>query len=78
MIRIDRKAIDLAKSSLFMAFGSAKTNTGLKLKIEVRDDILEKAVMLALQSLTMDVISVSDVAVPSDIGHLDNFGDSEA
>ena len=74
MIRIDRKAIDFAKSGLFMAFGSAKNNAGIKLKIQVDDAALEKAVMLALQSLTMDAISIHDIAVPSDILHIDNFG----
>ena len=74
MIRIDRAAIEAAKSGLFMAFGSAKSNTGHKLKIEVEDTALEKAVMLALQSLTMDAINIHDIAVPSDVEHLDNFG----
>lgn len=74
MIRIDRKSIDFAKSGLFMAFGSAKNNLGVKLKIEVEDTALEKAVMLALQSLTMDAISIHDIAVPSDVAHIDNLG----
>jgi len=74
MIKIDRKAIDFAKSSLFMAFGSATNTVGEKLKIEVTDDALEKAAMLALQSLTMDSICLHDVAVASDVEHLVNFG----
>jgi hypothetical protein len=70
MIKIDRKAIDIAKSGLFMAFGSARTPDGLHLKIEVDDTKLEKALMLALQSLTMDTLGLLEVAIPSDVeGH---------
>jgi hypothetical protein len=77
MIRIDRKAIDFAKDGLFMAFGSSKNNVGVKLKIEIDDDVLERAALLALQYLTMEVIGIHDVMVPSDVEHIDNFG-SEA
>lgn len=79
MIRVDRKAIDYAKSGLFMAFGTATTVDGQKIKIETTDEAIEKAVMLALHSLAMDTFTVREIAVPSDVVHYVDFGkDKEA
>ena len=54
MIRIDHKSLDYAKSGLFMAFGSA-TRNGETIKMEVVDDHLNLAAMMALNYLAKQV-----------------------
>lgn len=58
MIRIDRKAIDFAKSGLFASFGTATDADGARFKIELTDDLLHEAAMLALDHLAVGVFGV--------------------
>ncbi len=75
MIKIDRKQIDWAKESLSVAFATARSPSGMKISTPAPTDlVLEKAVMLALNSMTMDLLNINDVAVPSDVKHLTGFG----
>jgi hypothetical protein len=54
VIRINGKSLDVAKSGLFMAFGSA-TCDGETVRMEVIDDHLNLAAMMALNYLAREV-----------------------
>lgn len=70
MIKIDRDAIEVAKGTLISAIRSAKNAEGLRIHVPMPSEpMLDKAVMLALQSLTMDLFGPHDIAVPSNVAH---------
>ena len=71
MIRINRDAIEVVKGTLISAIRGATNQAGLRIHVPMpSEDSLNKAAMLALQSLTMDCIGIHDVTVPSDVTHV--------
>ncbi len=74
MIRIDRSHIDDISRAIGLAMLTATTTTGSKISVPAipqRD--LDTASILAIQSVTMAVFGISDVAIPSDVWHFSNF-----
>lgn len=71
MIRIDRDKIERAKVALLDCINSSRTASNLKIKpTNPDDDDLEKAIMLALTSLAMDVFGSPECVTASDVHHL--------
>jgi hypothetical protein len=75
MIRINRDAIEVVKGTMISAIRGATNTSGLRIHVPMpSEDQLNKAVMLALQSLTMDLLGTTDIAIPSDVTHFTGFG----
>lgn len=67
MIRIDRGHIEATKASLLLAIETAVHADGSKCaRFNPPDAFLEKAVMVALCCLSMDLLGPHEIAVASD------------
>lgn len=74
MIRIDQSCIDAVSVAIGHAMLTATTTTGSKISVPaIPQQSLDAAALLAIQSVTMAVFGVNDVAIPSDIYHFTNF-----
>ena len=72
MLRVDRDKIEMVKVALQDCLKSGKT-AGENLPVlmpDVDDDVLERATLLALASLGMDVFHTHEVITPSDVAHI--------
>jgi hypothetical protein len=71
VIKIDRAHIEATKASLLLAMETAVDGNGVKCaRFNPPDMFLEKAVVVALNCLTMDLLGPHEIAAPSDVVQL--------
>jgi hypothetical protein len=75
MIKVQREYIQTAKEHLLAALITS-TASGKKWffpQDEITEEIMEKATMIALNLIAMDVVDTHECVVASDVLHIDDF-----
>jgi hypothetical protein len=78
MLKARRADIKHIEDAIAGAVLSSTTMGDMKIKHpEIPPEVLTAAAMLAIQSVTMALYGVNDVAIPDDITHFINFAENE-